>query len=95
MAVMTHAKFHFNRLMVALIFGIQASEIPPPPPPQARRTTEKVGSDRVKITPTTFWLKCKNLPKCTKFASARKLEVAAKNFGLLTKTVSCIGKYGA
>ena len=20
----------------------------------------------IKVTPTTFWLKCKNLPKCTK-----------------------------
>ena len=39
----------------------------------------------IKVTPTTFWLKCKNLPKCTKFCSTRKLEVAAKNFGLLTK----------
>ena len=38
-----------------------------------------------KVTPTTFWLKCKNLPKCTKFCSTRKLEVAAKSFGLLTK----------
>ena len=32
-----------------------------------------------------FWLKCKNLPKCTKFCSACNLEGAAKNFGLLTK----------
>ena len=39
----------------------------------------------LEVTPTTFWLKCKNLPKCTKFCSTRKLEVAAKNFGLLTK----------
>ena len=39
----------------------------------------------LKVTPTTFWLKCKNLPKCTKFCSTRKLEVAAKNFSLLTK----------
>ena len=48
----------------------------------------------VKVTTTTFWLKCKNLLKCTKFCSIRKLEVAAKNFGLLTKIVSCIAKYG-
>ena len=41
---------------------------------------------QIKVTPTTFWLKCKNLSKCTKFCSTRKLEVAAKNFGLLTKT---------
>ena len=32
-----------------------------------------------------FWLKCINLPKCTKFCSTRKLEVVDKNFGLLTK----------
>ena len=38
-----------------------------------------------KVTPTTFRLKCKNLPKCTEFCSTRKLEVAAKNFGLFTK----------
>ena len=42
-------------------------------------------SNRVKVTPATFWLKCKNLPKCTKFCSTHKLEVPAKNFGLLTK----------
>ena len=32
----------------------------------------------IKVTPTTFWLKYKKLPKCTKFCSTRKLEVAAK-----------------
>ena len=32
MAIMTHAKFHFNRLMFTLIFGIRTSEPPPPPP---------------------------------------------------------------
>ena len=31
-AILTHAKFHFNRLMVTLIFGIRASEPPSPPP---------------------------------------------------------------
>ena len=30
MAVMTHAKFHFNRLMLTLIFSIWASEPPGP-----------------------------------------------------------------
>ena len=40
---------------------------------------------QIKVAPTTFWLKCKNLPKCTKFCSTRKLEVAVQNFGLLTK----------
>ena len=43
MAIMTHAKFHFNWLMLTLIFGIWASE-----PPRAWRTTEKAGPDRVK-----------------------------------------------
>ena len=44
MTIMTHAKFHFNRLMLTLIFGIWASETPP----RAWRTTEKAGPDRVK-----------------------------------------------
>ena len=39
MTIMTHAKFHFNWLMLTLIFGIWASE----------RTTEKAGPDRVKM----------------------------------------------
>ena len=43
MAIMTHAKFHFNRLMLTLSFGIRASE-----PPPAWQTTEKAGLDRVK-----------------------------------------------
>ena len=43
MAIITHAKFHFNWLMLTLIFGIWASE-----PPRAWRTTEKAGPDRVK-----------------------------------------------
>ena len=30
---MTRVKFHFNRLILTLIFGIWASEPPPPPPP--------------------------------------------------------------
>ena len=42
----------------------------------------------IEVTPIIFWLKCKNLPKCTKFFSTRKVEVAAKNFGLLTKNMS-------
>ena len=44
MAIMTPAKFHFNRLMLTLIFGIRASE----PPPPGLGTTEKAGPDRVK-----------------------------------------------
>ena len=31
-----------------------------------------------KVTPTTLWAKFKNPPECSKFCSARKLEVAAK-----------------
>ena len=50
MIIMSHAKFHSNRLMLTLIFGIWASghlgiwasE------PQAWRLTEKAGPDRVK-----------------------------------------------
>ena len=37
MAIMAHAKFHFSRLMLTLIFGIRAWQ-----------TTEKAGPDRVK-----------------------------------------------
>ena len=33
MDIMTHAKFHFNRLMLTMIIGIQASELWAPPPP--------------------------------------------------------------
>ena len=44
MVITAHAKFHFNRLMVSLTFGIRASE-----PPLAWRTTEKAGPDRVKV----------------------------------------------
>ena len=32
MAIMTRAKFHFNRLLLTLIFGIWASELKPPGP---------------------------------------------------------------
>ena len=38
-----------------------------------------------KVTPTTFWLKCINLSKCTKLSFRDKLEVADKYFGLLTR----------
>ena len=31
MDIMTQAKFHFNRLMLTLIFGVWASEPPPGP----------------------------------------------------------------
>ena len=43
---------------------------------------KRLGKGRVKVTPTTFWLKCINLPKCTKFCSTSKLEFTDKNFGL-------------
>ena len=43
MAVMTHVKILFNRLIVTLIFGVLVCE-----PPRARQTTEKAGPDRVK-----------------------------------------------
>ena len=57
MAIMTHAKFHFNWLMVTLIFGIWASE----PPPRAWRMTEKAGP---------VWVKLR--PFCTKWNSLHK-----------------------
>ena len=37
MAILTHAKFHLNRLMVTLIFGILASEPPPGPGERLKR----------------------------------------------------------
>ena len=33
MDIMTHAKLHFNRLMLSLSFGIWTSKFSPPPPP--------------------------------------------------------------
>ena len=51
MAIMTHAKFRFNWLMLTLIFGIWASE---PPPPRAWQTTEKAGPDRVNVLHVIF-----------------------------------------
>ena len=47
MATIIHAKFHFNWLILTLIFGIWASESSPSPS-QAWRTTEKAGPDRAK-----------------------------------------------
>ena len=44
MDIMTHAEFHFNRLMLTLISGIWASE---PPPPWAWWTTENAGQGHV------------------------------------------------
>ena len=39
---------------------------------------EILGSSYIKVTPTTFWLQCKNLPKYNKFCFIRKLKVAAE-----------------
>ena len=50
MAIMTHAKFHFNWLMLTSIFCIWASE-----PPRAWRMTEKAGPDRVKLKKLRDW----------------------------------------
>ena len=44
MAMITHAKFHFNWLMLTLIFGIRASE-----PPSGLANDWKAGPDRVKV----------------------------------------------
>ena len=44
MDIMTHAKFHFNQLMLTLILASG-----PLSPPRAWRTTEKAGPDRVKV----------------------------------------------
>ena len=37
MDIMTRAKFHFNRLMLTLIFGTRASELPLGPGQRLRR----------------------------------------------------------
>ena len=37
MEIMTHAKFHFNRLMLTLIFGVWASEPPLGPGERLKR----------------------------------------------------------
>ena len=41
MGIMTHAKFHFNQLMLTLIFGIRASE--PPGPGERLKSTGLTG----------------------------------------------------
>ena len=48
-------------------------------------TAEDMSDIQIKLTRTTFWLKCINLSKCTKFCFKEKLEVADKYFGLFTK----------
>ena len=50
-----------------------------------KRVWQAMFAIHFKLTPTTFWPKCINLSKCTKFCSTRKLGVADKSFGLLTK----------
>ena len=67
MAIMTHAKFHCNWLMLTPIFGIWASE----PPPRAWRTTEKAGPDRVNANWTL------EAPKKQLYHSCRKQVVSA------------------
>ena len=47
--------------------------------------SKKIIQHHFKVTPTTFWLKCINLSKCTKFCSTHKLEVAGKCFDVLIK----------
>ena len=49
MDIMTHAKFHFNRLVLTLSFFIRASESPC----RVWRMTEKAGPDRVNRSHTT------------------------------------------
>ena len=58
MGIMTRAKFHFNRLMLTLIFGVWASELPP----RAWRATEKAGPDRVNIHSFSDEWKWQNVP---------------------------------
>ena len=70
LAIMTHAKFHFNRLMSALISGIWFSE-----PPGACQMTEKVRPDRVNllssVTPSsvTWSYTIRAVTKIVKFSS--------------------------
>ena len=44
MDIMTHAKFHFNLLMLTLIFGIRTSELPLGPGERLKRPGV-IGSD--------------------------------------------------
>ena len=73
MAIMTHAKFHFNWLMLTLIFGIWASE----PPPRAWRTTEKAGPDRVNHIQTCA---SKAMYNCTEIESVN-FQAVDDSFG--------------
>ena len=54
MDIITHAKFHLNRLMLTLIFGIRASE--PPPPLKPGEPLKRPGLIGLKCLPTeSFW----------------------------------------
>ena len=46
MAIMTHAKFHFNWLMLISIFGIWASEPPPPGPGEGLKRPGLIGLNK-------------------------------------------------
>ena len=47
MDIMTRAKFHFNRLMLSLIFGVWASEPPPLGPGERLKRPGLIGLKRV------------------------------------------------
>ena len=49
-----------------------------------KRKMANILSDLRSLEPL-LWLKCQNLPNCTKFCSTHKLEVAGKWFVVLTK----------
>ena len=79
---MTHAKFNFNQLMLTLIFGILASELPPP---QAWRTTEKAGPDRVKVDQVMF--------NSLVLTWERNFEVTFGIFSVLVLQISVLESY--
>ena len=65
MAIMTHAKFHFNWLMLTSIFGIWASEPPPGPGERLKRPgliglkfvlSHRSNSLRSEMYPCNSWL---------------------------------------
>ena len=47
MAIITHAEFHFNRLMLTLIFGIWASEPPSPGPGKRLKRAGLIGLNSI------------------------------------------------
>ena len=49
MAIMTRAKFNFNRLMLTLIFGIWVSE-PPPGPGERLKRPGLIGLNKAAFT---------------------------------------------